>query len=581
MEMFADWFVSKALSPVAIKLATKFLSLVKEPVARKLDEIKVSLQFGFDAYVKNEIERYSKIKTILGVNVHLDIAGIYVNLYLNLAHAKFSNPKEGARAPVIRDDEMLTVIDRNRRIVVTGTAGCGKSMLMRYLFLQTLSQRDHLLPVFVELRDLNDKIDTSIVDYVNEKIRGTIESFTIEQTKFALKEGTIVLFLDGFDEIDYDRQAKRAKEITQLGNAYSQAQIYVSGRPDDIFQGWDRFYVYKVVRLTRGQVEALVDKIPYDEDLKSQFLRKLDAGLYESHKEFLVNPLLTIMMLITLEQFSEIPAKIHLFYEYAFEALFARHDSTKSGGFQRKRHVTLPLDDYRRLLSYFCTISYLREIFRFNHATILDIIERSVSASQIEVQKQDMLDDLVSCTCMIARDGLDFVFSHRSFQEYFTAYFVANVKTQEMAQVVPKLAMRGRNDNVILMLSEMNRETFERAWVLPQLRLLWERVMKILPERQLIQYLYAIQGVSDVNLFVDHNISRSARHTRIMWGTISDRRRGGREREKESLLPSLIVLHKVYDLFHQVHKKVRGAEDPLVVEEIVDGKLLSGDRRFD
>ena len=112
-------------------------------------------------------------------------------------------------------------------------------------------------------------------------------------------------------------------------------------------------------------MRALIHKIPYDENIKALFVKKLDTGLYETHKEFLRNPLLTLMMLITLEQFAEIPAKIHLFYEHAFEALFRWHDVTKSGGFQRKRHVSIALDDYRRLFSYFCTISYMKEAFRF------------------------------------------------------------------------------------------------------------------------------------------------------------------------------------------------------------------------
>ena len=49
----------------------------------------------------------------------------------------------------------------------------------------------------------------------------------------------------------------------------------------------------------------LLSNIPYDEDIKTVFHRKLNEGLYESHKEFLRNPLLTIMMLITLAQFAE------------------------------------------------------------------------------------------------------------------------------------------------------------------------------------------------------------------------------------------------------------------------------------
>jgi hypothetical protein len=81
-----------------------------------------------------------------------------------------------------------------------------------------------------------------------------------------------------------------------------------------------------------------------------------------------------------------------------------------------------------------------------------------------------MLADLIQCTCMIVKDGLDYVFSHRSFQEYFVAYFFSRVKVEEFEKIAPKLNRRTSCDSVFLMLSEMNREKFEESWALPQLR---------------------------------------------------------------------------------------------------------------
>ena len=364
-------------------------------------------------------------------------------------------------------------------------------MLMRYLFFLFLSEQSERLPVFIELRDVNDYPDFSILEFIKDKIQEHIPGFTVDQLKYALKEGMIALFLDGYDEIDHDRRRKRAREIISLAGRYNESIIFVSSRHDEGFVGWERFTNYQLLAFTENQVRALIQKIPYDETIKALFVKKLDAGIYETHKEFLVNPLLTLMMLITLEQFAEIPAKIHLFYEYAFEALFARHDVTKSGGFQRKRHVSIALDDYRRLFSYFCTISYLKEIFRFTESNALEILSKSIVSSQINVNKEDMLEDLVQCTCMLARDGLDFVFNHRSFQEYFVAYFFARIKVEEFERVAPQLIVRGSMDSVFLMMSEMNKEKFEESWALPQLNILCEITNEIDPAANPIGFLNA------------------------------------------------------------------------------------------
>src|SRR3984893_16468960 len=444
----SDFISLTKMAPLLGKLAGGLAESAKGPAAKKKDELKVRFKVGFDEYISQQATRYSNVKTIIGSNIPIKFKDVYVNLYV----AKYMHNEKSIN---IRDDDFLRIGRGLKRIVFTATAGAEKSMLMRSLFFLFLSEQTERLPVFIELRDINDYPDSSIFEFIKDKVQEHIPGFTVDQLKYALKEGMIVLFLDGYDEIDLDRRRKRALEIISLAGRYNESIIFVSSRPDEAFTAWERFTNYQLSAFTENQVRALIEKIPYDEDVKALFVKKLDAGLYETHKEFLVNTLLTLMMLITLEQFADVPAKIHLFYEYAFEALFARHDVTKSGGFQRKRHVRIALDDYRRLFSYFCTISYMKETFRFTESAALETLSKSIMSSQIDVNKEDMLEDLVKCTCMLARDGLDYVFNHRSFQEYFVAYFFARIKVEEFERVAPQLIVRGSMDNVFLMMSEI------------------------------------------------------------------------------------------------------------------------------
>jgi hypothetical protein len=548
--MVSELLSAKALAPILTKLSGSFAESAKGPAAKIRDQLKVKFKVGFDEYVQQQIKRCSTVKTIIGSNSPLSLPDLYVNLYVT------SGPKR------LRDDDLLEAGEKLNRFVFLATAGSGKTMLMRYLYFKFLQEQFDRLPIFVELRDLNEAPDQNMLEFIRGRIGEYIEGFTLDQLKYALKNDMLVLFLDGYDEIDHDKRTKRAREITSLAGRYDNLIIFISSRPDDSFSGWERFHTFRLEHFTKPQVTALIEKIPYDEDIKALFMKKLEGGLYETHKEFLVNPLLTTMMLVTLAQFADVPAKIHLFYEYAFEALFARHDVTK-GGFRRKRHVDVPLDDYRRLFAYFCTISYLRETFSFSQATALEVLENGIRSSQIDVKKDEMLEDLSSCTCMLVRDGLDYVFSHRSFQEYFVAYFFSRVKVDEFPRVAPRLVARGTLDNVFVMISEMNKEKFEEVWALPQLSAMWETMEGFDVENDPVGYVMAVYETSDGALFPEARLTTLRQST----STKSSTRH---------------TLYRVYNLFERINSQLSDIyeRDGLLVERIKKGQLLKDDKRF-
>ena len=63
-----------------------------------------------------------------------------------------------------------------------------------------------------------------------------------------------------------------------------------------------------------------------------------------------------------------------------------------------------------------------------------------------------------------------YVFSHRSFQEYFTAVFINACRHDLAVDMLKRIADRVDRDNVLSLLLELNPELVERNWVLPRLR---------------------------------------------------------------------------------------------------------------
>ena len=65
------------------------------------------------------------------------------------------------------------------------------------------------------------------------------------------------------------------------------------------------------------------------------------------------------------------------------------------------------------------------------------------------------------------RDGLNYCFTHRSFQEYFTAYYIVNHAVKQ--QVFERICEKYYSDNVVDMAFSMNKEIIEDNWILPKI----------------------------------------------------------------------------------------------------------------
>ncbi|MEL4430165.1 NACHT domain-containing protein [Shewanella mangrovisoli] len=453
----------KELDPnaIAVELVKQFAKPIFDGVGKlkgeALDKLKVTLNTCFSKYITRSYDRYSKTKTLLYRDAPVNIKDFYVRTDLEINFGR-----------KIQESDFIEELQRNKRLVISGTAGSGKSTFCKSIFLDLIESPIGVFPIFVELRHLNTDSDTSLFDFILKTLTEIESTFTKSQLDYSLDLGKVLLIFDGFDELNNELREKYEKEIVAIASKYQNILMLLSSRPDGRFNSWEEFYVYRVLPLDKEKSKSLISKLDYDRQVKRKFLDVLDKSLYEIHESFASNPLLLTMMLLTYEQIAEIPNKIHLFYEQAFLTLFNKHDSLKSL-YKRKSFSNLPLDDFKRLLSAFSIVSYVDRKYYFSEDEIKKYLENALRISGININKESFLNDLLDTVCIMQRDGNGYTFTHRSFQEYFTSIFIVNYASDNKFKIVDKIAFVNDRDDVIPMIFDINQDFLEQTWVIPRL----------------------------------------------------------------------------------------------------------------
>lgn len=307
----------------------------------------------------------------------------------------------------------------SRYIVITGTGGIGKSMLMTHLVLQLSNKYDvyHKIPILLQLCSYNSK-NASFVDMIKSQAN-------ISNLEEHLANGDCVLLLDAMDEIKSTEIQNFERELADFVEKYPKNKYIMSSRPINKFQGLTRFDVYRLAPFTKEQAMELVQKLAFRVDeprIKENFLKELDKKLFESHRDFAEIPLLLVLMLMTYERYAKIPAKRHIFYNKVFDTMVEQHDAAKIG-FNRVFKTKMNPEEFAVVLEEFCARTYIDEKFEFTQLEFEEYFHNLRSIQRIGKQFScaDLISDLTVALCILTHNNDKYRFIHRSFQEYFCA----------------------------------------------------------------------------------------------------------------------------------------------------------------
>ena len=369
-------------------------------------------------------------------------------------------------------------------IVLSGTGGLGKSMLMNHFLLRAIDsyQEEKLIPVFISLNEIKEGV-AYIYDYIFECIHKYAKYLSTDQYYTLMRNGSFLFLLDGLDEIQNEKRSEFENQINDLTRRFSGNVFIISSREreDSSFHTLDKFYVINLRPFDKDKAIEMVDKLEYgDEKLKDEFKKQLDKNLFYDHKEFASNPLLLTIMLLTYEDVGEIQKEAHKFYEDAYRTLSRNHDSHKSG-YHREYQTKASGDILEEYLVEFCFLSIMDGIKNFTLSEFQSFFDQArVNIERMDdtFTYQEFMNDLLYIICLLQNNKGSYSFVHQSFQEYFCAKKLAKIDTEGISHLIDYFNDREKipfeKSEIFKMIFEMEPNKVKKHIFIPFLKTLLE-----------------------------------------------------------------------------------------------------------
>ncbi|RJE70429.1 NACHT domain-containing NTPase [Reichenbachiella sp. MSK19-1] len=420
-------------------------------------KLKSKFRGSFKTYTEETCKHCSVVHNLINKNSPSNLSDIYVEPPFYF----YTDKKE------YFSFNTFNPFEKHNNILIKGTAGLGKSTLCKHLYLHFVKKKEGI-PLFIELKHINNT-KLTLWEFILNELKLTGVNINSEHIIDLFKSGKFILILDGFDEVDPEIRHRLELQLRELLKECRKLKIMISSRPDERLANWDNFRIIKLLPFTKDKSIELIQKIDFNEEIKTKFTGLIGTDdIYSKFKSFLSNPLLTTIMFITYDEFgyNTLSDKMNIFYERAFEALLVRHDSTKSQ-FHRKFSSNLNPYDIKVVAEAFSIQSYVDRAFAFSESQTVEYIKKSKRLTKLDFETEFMLTDLTRSICLLHMDGLNYTFTHRSFQEYLSAVFLSKLEHESRRTLLNNVLKNIETDNVIELLFSINPQMVIREVAIP------------------------------------------------------------------------------------------------------------------
>ncbi|KPX14878.1 hypothetical protein ALQ08_03562 [Pseudomonas syringae pv. delphinii] len=324
--------------------------------------------------------------------------------------------------------------------VVQGIVGQGKSIFMRYLALSLLKKsKVDLLPVFIELKDINEKV--SMLDLIFDELRSLGLDPTAEVFDALASRNKIALFADGFDEIPGDSVSSVIRELGRMMATYPQMKIGVSSRPGNAIQNLPGFVVLVLHGLDSQDYDPFLERLGVDVFKRHALIMAVEDSPPEI-REVMSTPLMLSIVVLIYESYQEIPSYLSEFFDALFHVVFTQHDRKKVA-FNRHHYSGLSESDLQHLFEAFCFV-----VMNKNYGRALSITQFNECFGRakkyvlgVGCNVQSFKKDIVGVACLMLDEGVGLTtFLHKGILDYFSAAFIARMDSAIASKFYAKCA---------------------------------------------------------------------------------------------------------------------------------------------
>lgn len=488
------------ISATIVALLDYFQDPILNALSDVSDEAKNIFKIGLKPYLDSINRRFSKVKTFLHRHENVD----FYKTYFPCTLVTSKNPR-------IPTEDIKELFEETSYLTVIGGAGSGKSMLMRHMFLSCVKHQ-FLIPVFIELRQLNFS-EEGLVEYIYQLLLANRIAANEKILRRILNSGKFLFLLDGYDEIFSEKKNIVTNDINAFVDLYQNNKFVITSRPGaniELLPRFDNFYVNK---LSGPEIKAFIKKqlAVYKKDDWEELAERMVANIEhpdnKSYKFFMRNPLLLSMFILYFENNPEVPKKKSSFYANVFAALCIQHNALSKQGFTHEKQSGLSNDQIESVLKIFSFYTYFKGEYLFSTDRLKFLfqqIERN-EKTDIQFETQKLINDLILAIPIFIKDGLNYMYPHRSLQEYFAASFIVALSEQQKVtlyeQRLRELCIRGADSyaNFWSLCLELDKKAFLKHFAINALKGFLQKIKHDTDE----DIVFGILRIIDLSLTIE------------------------------------------------------------------------------
>ncbi|MEZ7605358.1 MULTISPECIES: NACHT domain-containing NTPase [Streptococcus] len=397
---------------------------------------------SFTSYFEGSFKRVKNIPFVLSGTNNIDLLSIFQPTYLK-------SETSDVRCYTADLDNILKESDN---AWIYGYGGIGKSTMLKYFFLKEIekatSDNNQRIPIYIELRKYNFDSNKrrEFLNFIYEEAKVLGFDLEFKYFEYMAKKGRFIFLLDAFDEISSNNMEQAATEIEELATKYSNNPILVTSRklPFNHINNASLFHPYQTNGLSKDEAIALISRISklpiaqLKEEVFERFINSLEVHLYDEYQSFAENPILLFLMLQMFERNASFPTEKATFIKDSYRLLYKEHDHSKLVALTREFKTDLPESTMMRVISHLCFLTYFENNGKkseFTESEILSLLDRVLNdEGKSSTRAEDLLADLITCLCIIHKEGQSYYFVHNIFQEFYSANYLYDLDNEVQEQ---------------------------------------------------------------------------------------------------------------------------------------------------
>ena len=504
--------LAEALGDTPVKKNTIYSVLERHSVQQSHQAIEISLETSsvtsssttpkiaadiLAEYRQNYCKHHSQIKILPGLmQKPLPLDAIYVAVkVLRKSHIQFlssTNVEAAYRqfhrknlfgSELARQDGVL-VAKKNQYLMVLGGPGVGKSTFLKKLGLEAFKSDKLCIPVLVELR----RAATAGIGFEDYALRAFQKIKDVNTAPFIahhLEQGNFLFLLDGLDEVPKHKSHKLIDQIHEFINQYDRNRFVISCRTAAHTFNFSHFVDVIIADFDDVQIKQFIQYWfpvkspvkspgkppgkPFKErniDLAEYLGNQLDTPRNSALKDLARSPLLLTYLCLICEVEKAIPNTRKDLYAKALELILEDWDNQKNirNGLNLRQHGLTPRLE-KTLLSEIAHENFSDDHLLFSRTQLLkkirSFLQMHCREDKIPTTDPDWPQSVLNVIelrqgILVERFTDYFSFSHLTFQEYLTAYFI--VENRLVQQVLSDHCADNRWREVILLAAELMEE---------------------------------------------------------------------------------------------------------------------------